>query len=360
MNKIPFFIILICFGCKKISPPVDEHIDRQFWEDALAVTSVDYVSKSGGILNFDVHLVTMKNAETNHDFPDSTFKNVYDLASGTTDILIDSISLSETTNDLPFQTIILIDETPDGYGPHNTGNIFDALNRMNKLCRSDNNQTFGIGFFARDEYFGNAPVYYNGTSETMFTQNQQEILEFITKFYAALGIPMASSLYDAIDSSVEILIANPLSSNRSVTVVMGNDDDGTSLIPYNTLLQKCIDNNIKINLIVSDNSAYTYFQLALRTGGFIADNNGTTYSGNHSSRTAESVIFHLHDLLAKNYKEYVLHCSAVRTVSWSTGTIFNGYLEASYFQEVEGNYFQDDLYDDYSLNQFIPISLKIP
>jgi hypothetical protein len=267
--------------------------------------------------------------------------------------------LSEVTTNLPFQTIILVDETPSGWGPHNTENIFDALNRMNKLCKSENNQTFGIGFYARDEYFGNSPVYYHGTGGSMFTHTEQEILAFITKFYIALGIPQSSSLYDAINSSVDILIAHPISSNQSVTVIMGNADDGMSLIGYTALLQKCIDNNIKINLIVSDNSTYNNFQLALRTGGFIADNGGTTFSGNHSSRTAESVIFHLYDLLAKNYKEYILHCSAVRTVSWSTGIIFNGYLEAHYFQEVEGNYFEDDLYDDYELNQFIPISIKI-
>lgn len=361
MNKsFLYFLLFIVVGCKKIEPPSEEYVDRQFWRDALAVTEVKYIAKSGGVLNLDVHLVGMKNAATIHDYPTYAFKSVTGLVSGTTNLNIDSVSVDEVNQNLPFQTIVLIDETPTGWGPRYTDGFFDAINRLNKLCKNENNQTFGIGFYARDEFFGIAPVnYYPGDLNQLFDHTEEEILAFAAPFYSAFGVPQSSSLYDAINSAADKLIAHPLSSNQSITVIMGSNDDGMSSIDYNTLFQKCLTNNIKVNLISSDVPSYSYFQLSLLTGGFIADNSGTTYSGNHSSRTAESVIFHLYDLLAGNYKKYILHCSAIRSAPWSIGTTFNGYLEAHYFLEITGNYFEDDLYDDYQLNQYIPVSLKV-
>lgn len=356
MNKIYFLIILTVISCKKLDPPSEEYIDREFWEDAVTVTKVDYVSRQGGIMKFNLHVVATKNAETHHKYPNATF---IPITLGIP-VNIDSVTKIETHNNLPFQTIVLVDETPTGWGPHNTQKLFDALNRMNKLCKPENNQYFGVGFYARDEYFSETPVhYFTNESSSIFNHSEQEIMDFICQFYSAIGIPQSSSLYDAMNSSVDKLIADPLSQNQSVTVVMGSNDDGLSTITYANLMQKCIDNNIKINLIASDVPNYNYFQLALSTGGFISDNSGTSISGNHSSRNAESVIFHIYDLLAQNYKEYVIHCTATRTTSWMVGQVFNSYLEANYIEEITGNYFEDDLYDDLLINQKLPIYIKV-
>lgn len=356
MNKFLIFLLLIGLGCKKIDPPSNEFIDREFWADAITVAKVDFISKQGNIMNFNMHVVATKNAETHHKYPNSSF---FPVSIGFP-ITIDSISKNETNNNLAFQTIILIDETPTGWGPQNTRKFFDALNRMNRLCKNENNQTFGIGFYARDEYFGETPVnYFTNENNEFFNHTEQEIMAFISKFYTSLGIPLSSSLYDAMNSALDKLIANPISQNQSITVIMGSNDDGLSSITYTNFLQKCLDYNIKVNLIASDVPSYNYFQLALSTGGFISDNSGTSISGNHSSRTAESVVFHMYDLLAQNYKEYIIHCKATRTTSWVAGTIFNSYLEANYTEEITGNYFEDDLYDDLEINQKLPISIKV-
>jgi hypothetical protein len=352
MNKIHFLLLLTVFGCKKIDPAPDEFIDRQFWGEAIAVTDIEFVSKLGGVMKFDLHVVAMKNAATHHLYPDSTFKSVSGFSLGTT-ITADSITKNEITDNLPFQTIILVDETPSGWSQHNSAVFFDALNRMNKLCKAENNQFFGIGFYARNEYFENSPVYYfkEDVSGSLFEHSEQEILNFICKFYLGLGIPQTSSLFDAINASIDNLISNPLSTNQSITVILANYDDGFSSINYNNLLQKCIDNNIKINLITSDLTSYYLYQLALGTEGFIADV--------YSSRPAESVVFHAYDLLAKNYKEYILHCSATRVSPWGTGYLFSGYLQAIFSQEINSIYFEEDLYDDFSIDQKLPVSIKV-
>ena len=73
MNKIIIFILIIGFGCKKLDPPSEEFIDREFWNDAITVANIDFISKQGNIMNFDLHVVATKNAETHHQYPNSSF-----------------------------------------------------------------------------------------------------------------------------------------------------------------------------------------------------------------------------------------------------------------------------------------------
>ncbi len=359
MNKYFYILLSLALSCKKINPAPDEFIDREFWYDAAVVTQIDFISKSGGDLFFDMHVVTMKNAETNFAYPFSAFKSTSGFSLSTS-VYPDSIRHNELNLNQPFQTIVLIDETTSDWNSYSDGTFIDALNRLNKLTKVENNQYFGIGFFARDEINGNSPVHFfkNTNTQSLFEHSEYDIMEFISENYMQLGAAYSSSIYDAMNLAVDELINNPLSNNQSVTVLVASFDDGLSLVNSSDLILKCKNNNIKINFLLQSVPSYTYFRMALETGGFVMDNSGTSISGNHLFET-ETTTFHLHDLLAKNYKEYIIRCRANRLSTWATGYQFNAYLEMNYYEEINSDYFEDDLYDDLEINHKLPISVIV-
>jgi hypothetical protein len=349
MNKIlTLLFLLIVFGaCKKLPVPKDEFVDPQKYFDNMAVTSVTYENKIGNNLYFDLNVVAMKNTVLDFYYPDSAFKEVSQ--NGIT-ISVESVLKNTYSNNDNFQTIVLIDQTKEEFKSYFGIDINHGLNRLNKLCKKNENQDFGIGYFARDEVNGESPVYYfkNANTQSLFEHTEQEMMGFITQNYLYLGKAVNSNLYDAINDAVDKLIASTATTNKSVTVIFSNLDDGASAITNLQLIQKCLDNNIKINLISYLNFNFNNIRMASQTGGFVSQ-----------VASISTAVYHIHDLLANNKKEYTLKCRATRAANWTSNSFLWFYVHANYFQEINGIYFEEDLYDDLDIDQYLPFYLKI-
>lgn len=353
MNKSLIYIVCLIsvLGCSKLPEPSEEIIDRQMWYESMIVRKIDFVQKQGNELYFDLYVPACKNGKTGFYYPDSCFEEVY-FNNGNITFSPDSIWQQETHKNESYQTIVLIDETALAFKEYSGPPFVDALNRLNKECREELGQYFGLGYFARDEVNGNSPVYFlkGEESQSIFDHNEQEVMRSVVSNYSQLGQAQSSSLYDAIDKALDILINEKKSIHQSVTVIFNALDDGSSSITMNNLILKAQQNNIKINLIGYDNATYEHFRLAHATKGFI------TYANIISIL---SPIYHIHDLLAENLNEYVIRCKCTRTANWSVGVSVYGYLDAFYYEEIDGQYFEDDLYDDLDIDQFLPIYLKV-
>jgi hypothetical protein len=338
-------------GCSKTTPPPEEFVNRQFWYEDMAVTNVEFVSKSGNNMYFDLHTVAMKNGEFGYYYPDTAFKEVY-FTNGNFTVKPDSVYFKEYQENRGYQTIILIEQSVERFASYTGPALVDALNRINKVSDVNIGQYFGIGYFARDEVHGESPAHFfkNENNQSLFEHSEQDIMKFNSEGYTTLGKADASSLYDAIDKAMDHIIANPLSPNRSVTVLMSNYDDGLSSVTPAGLIQKGLINDIKINIIFYENGYYGHIRMATETGGFVSSSNAISLL---------SPVFHLHDLLRGNYKEYVIRCKATRNGSWPTGYIVNGYIDVLYQEEIKGQYFEDDLYDDLDIDQLLPFVFKV-
>ena len=353
MNKLITIltIMTVVVSCRKTNPPSEELLNRQFWYEDMTVTNVEYISKSGNEMYFDIHAVAMKNGEFGYYYPDTAFKEV-SFSSGNFTVKPDSIYFREYQENSGYQTIILIEQSVQRFSSYTGPPLVDALNRINKVCDASLGQYFGVGYFARDEVHGESPVYFykNEITQSLFEHSQQDIMKFNSEGFISLGEAEESSLYDAIDKAMDQIIANPLSPNKSVTVLMSNYDDGLSTATTASLIQKGLNNGIKINVIFYENGYYGHIRMATETGGFVSSSNAIALL---------SPIFHLHDLLTGNFKEYVIRCKATRSGNWPTGYVVNGYIDVSYHEEIQGQYFEDDLYDDLDIEQILPFVFKV-
>jgi hypothetical protein len=346
MNRflLPFLIALSLGACKKLPVPNTEYVDTNMYE-RFAVTSADFVSNSGNNLYFDLNVVAVKNSFTDFEFPDTTFVpyNQNGLV-----ISVESVEKSNFSNNDSYQTIVLLDQTDVDFKFYDGPNIVSSLNRLNKLSKPENGQYFGVGFFARDEYSGNSPINYfkNINNQSLYEHTEQEMMEFITQNYLNLGKATQSNLYDALNNSVDKLIETDLSTNKSVTVVYTNLDDGASSVTYTQIIQKCLANNIKINSIYTGNINYIQYRIAMETGGFIA----------HTG-TISTPLYYVHDLLANNKKEYTLKCKATKASNWGSISYFQAYISAFYEQGV--SIFSDEFLRN-EVDQVLPIYFKIP
>jgi hypothetical protein len=346
MNRfqLPLLIVLSLGACKKLPAPNLEYVDTNMYED-IAVTSALYESKTGNNLFFDLNIVAVKNSFTDFEYPDTTF--VPYNQNGVT-ITVESIEKNVFSNNDSYQTILLIDETQEDFITYDGPNIVTSLNRLNKLSKETNQQYFGIGYFARDEVAGNSPINYfkNADNQSIFEHTEQDMMGFITQNYLNLGKATQSNLYDAVNDALDQLIATNLSSNKSITLVYSNLDDGASSITYIQIIQKCMINNIKINAIYTGPINYIQYRMVLETGGFIAHIN-----------TISTALYYVHDLLANNKKEYTLKCKATKASNWGAITYFQAYLIAFYEQGV--SIFSDEFLRN-EVEQYLPIYFKIP
>ena len=349
-------MLLFASACKKIKAPENlEIVDRDYWLDAIAVTKQNVLSVAGNTITFELELAAMQNAELTTIYPDASFHP--DTVNGVifTPVSIQRVELNEQRS---FQTVLLVDASTDDWVYVDDGGFIDAINRLKKLTQSSGgSQTFGVGFFARDVYTGNAPVNFFRNSEgSLFDHTHQELMQFLSHNYAHLNDATASSLYDAIDKAADELIAHPLSSNQSITVIMGNPDDGQSNATFNTILTKCKNNNIAVNMILQSVWSYNYYRLAHETGGFISDNNGTAFYSSFPYNTSATVLFHVYELLARNDERYIVTCTATKSTAWVSNAVVRGFITAFYYAETGGDFLSSDL----DINQWLPIYFNVP
>lgn len=360
-NKLYLFFILVVSGisCKKLDPPSEEIIERHTWLDAVCVTELDFESVSGNNLYFTMEVAALKNGKTVDVYPDSAFYSIYGFALSA-NALVDSVYTIEIQNDNSYQNIMIVDQTGEDFLFVDNGNFIDAMNRNDKLCDAAKNQYCSFGFFARESLNGNAPVHFVGEENgNIFDHTHQDVMAFLSLNYTNLGSATHSSLYDAIDRSIDKLVADPRSNRKSVTVVCNNNDDGNSALNATSLITKAKSNNISVNVIMQGFTSADLYRLAHETDGFISEGNSTPFGG-YPYNLSRTVVYHNHDLLAGNGKRYVIKGHVYRPSLWNSGHTFSGYLVAYCVKEFNSIYFQDDLNDDLDLNQRLPIYIKIP
>ncbi|MBX7093777.1 MAG: hypothetical protein K1X56_03570 [Flavobacteriales bacterium] len=360
-NKLLFLLFLMVTGvsCKKIDAPTDEIVERYTWLDAICVSSLNYDSYSGNNLYFTMEAAALKNGKLVDIYPDSAFYSIYGFALSA-NALVDSVYTLEYQNDFSYQNIMIVDQAGYDYQFVDDGNFIDAMNRMDKLCDPSKNQYCSFGFFARESLNGNSPVHFLGEeSGNLFDHSHEEVMDFLSTNYTNLGSASNSSLFDAIDRSLDKLISDPRSTRRSVTVVCNNYDDGSSAVNATALINKANTNNISINVIMQGFSSSDLYRLAHETNGYISEANSTPFGG-YPYNLSRTIVYHNHDLLAGNGKRYVIKGHVYRPSLWNVGHTFSGYLVANYQKEINSNYFEDDLTDDLDLNQRLPIYIKIP
>lgn len=360
-NNILFpLILLLVSACGKIKEPEPNIIDRNGWLDAACVTDVSYVSHSGTNLFFEAEVAAMKNAEIILDYPDSAFYNIYGLPFNTS-VIVDSVYTIENTGNTGFQNILLIDETTTDWLFVDDGSFLSALYRIKKLSQGSNVQFCGFGFFARNEVNNDAPVHFFRSEDgNLFDHTEQEIMQYLSQNYQMLGQGSGASLYDAINAAADELIANPLSSNRSITVVSGNPDDGNGSISLTALITKCQSNNIQVNMIFQSYVSYNPYKLAIATGGFISEINSTPLYDGYRVNTARTVAFHNYDLVQHVGKRYKIKAHINRSSNWTSGQEISAYFLIDYYLEFNSPYFEDDLIDDLDIHHKLPVYLKIP
>lgn len=357
MNKISGLIILLIIigSCKKIDVPPDQGIvERDFWLDAIAVTQQKILSVNGGTVNFELEALGMQNGTMTTVYPDQAF--LPDTFTGSIIISPVSIQRFEVTQNKSFQSIVLVDASYDWISSSDDGKFIDALNHLKKLTQSSPyNQQFGIGFFGRE--IDGAPVkFLRSNTNSLFDHSHQEVMQFLTENYPEITELSDCPLYDAISAAADELIAQPLSSNRSITVIVGNNDDaqGTTL---NAVIQKCKQNNISVNLISQGYWSYNNYMLAHETGGFIGDNNGTKVDAYYKIFAARTMVYHIYDMLAGNGPRYKITCTVSKPTAWNSNTLVRGFITANYYEEIPGGEF---ISDDLSLNQLLPVYFRTP
>jgi hypothetical protein len=360
-NKTFWLFFVVTFGaCQKLDAPEEIIIDRLGWLDAAGITKIQYLSHSGGNLYFEAEVAAMKNGDIILSYPDSSFFPVTGLPFSTS-VLVDSVYQVELSANSGFQNILLVDESSEDWLFVDNGDFVSAMYRIKKLSKTSSSQYCGFGFFARDEQNGDSPVhFFRNANGSLFEHTDQEIMQFLAQNYPKLGLASGSSLYDAIDKAADVLIANPLSSDRSITVVSGNPDDGNSQISLTNLIQKCQTNGIRINMIFQSYVSYNPYKLALLTGGFISENNSTPLYSGYKYNTAKTVIYHNLELIMNTGKRYRIRGHINRASNWVSGQEIGAYFVMDYFLDIDSPYFQDDLIDDLDIHHKLPVYIKIP
>jgi len=361
MNKSYYiFILLLLFGsCKKNLIPEEETINRTDYPDAMAVTDILFLYDSAGVAYFNMEIVAMRCDSIFTSFPDSTFKFTSGLQLNTS-ITPLQVQRNELQNNLPYQTVILIDETHPEWIKQDFGYFMNSLIKTVKSTSESSGNYFALGFFSRNTNGINENVkYIEDQTNQPFLHEKDEFIKQTGDYFPNLKTENTSSLYDAINDAADLLIANPLSSNQSITIFTTLLDDGTSTATVNSVIQKCKNNNIKINIINQYTFTYLFYQLVFETGGFIMDNDQPAYSIN-DGRKAYTTLYFLDEILKNNGKRYSVKCKAQKVSPWTTGFVFNGYIKAEIDLEIGSQYFWDDLTNDLIIDQYLPVYFKIP
>lgn len=360
MNKtLSIFILLLLFGsCKKNLIPEEETINRINFPDAMAVTELTYLYDSANTVYFNLEIVAMKNDSIFTIYPDSTFRFTSGFPFNTSITPIE-VQRQELQNNYPYQTVILIDETDPIWIKEDYGYFMNSLIKTVKATNELSGNYLALGFYSRNTLGTNLNVkYIEDNPGQPFVHEKDAFIRQTGDYFPQLKSENTSSLYDALNDAADLLIANPLSTNQSITVFTTNLDDGASSTTVSSIIQKCKNNNIKINIVNQFLFTYAFYELVFETGGFIMDNDHQAYSIN-DGRRAYTTMYFLDEILKQNGKRYSVKCKAVKSSSWSTGVVFNGYIKAYIDLEIQSPYFWDDLSNDLEIDQYLPVYFKV-
>jgi hypothetical protein len=360
MNKaISILSLLFILGsCKKNLIPEEEIINRNDYPDAMAVTELTYLYDSANTVYFNLEIVAMKNDSIFTTYPDSTFRFTTGFPFNTS-ITPLNIQRYEIGNNLLYQTVILIDETNPEWIKEDYGYFINSLVKTIKATNELSGNYFALGFYSRNTLGTNLNVkYIEDHPGQPFVHDKNEFIKKTGDYFPELKSENTSSLYDALNDAADLLIANPLSINQSITIFTTNLDDGASSATVNSIIQKCKNNNIKINIVNQFLFTYAFYELVFETGGFIMDNDQQAYSIN-DGRRAYTTMYFLDEILKQNGKRYSVKCKAVKSSPWSTGVAFNGFIKAFIDMEIPNPYFWDNLNNDLYIDQYLPVYFKV-
>jgi hypothetical protein len=351
--KLTYLLVFLSlWSCRKITSETDEILPVVKFIDNVVLTGVDYVSKNGNKLYFDMNVVSLKNGTSHFDFPDTAFHNYYqtnpELA-----IEIQSVERNLVQQDASYDVILLLDLSQPQFASWIGPSIYNEISRLIRICNQSDNKRIAIGYYARNVLDGE-PVLFcsNPATGSIFDNSNEQLIDFLTKNFEKVGEYEYSSMLDAIDISVEKLVELSGESAKSIVLLNGNDDDGQSLLSHSQLIQKCKNNNVSVSYLNWGQNYCNYVELALETKGF--------YGVANSIGEFTTVVYCLHELLAKNYHSYKLSCMASKPQTWFPNNTICAPLDVRYYKEVDSPYFDEDLYNDFEVNNFVPLFLRVP
>lgn len=340
-----FMVALALGGCRKIEPPADEILPVHKFTDNVILTKAGYVSKAGNKLYYDLEVVSCKNGITHTQFPDSAFKK-HGITSPLINIEPQSVQRSEEHQNLAYDVVVLIDLTQPDLNDWMGPGFMNELSRLLRMGVKDEDKRVGVGFFARNTNGGTQVLFCrNEATGSIFDNDEQELFTFLTENFKLIGQYENSCMNDAISLSVDELLSLSTGHSRNIVLINGNYDDGQGMTDAQ-VLQKCKDNHVAVSYVNWGVNYCGYVNRAIETEGFYAFTNSI---GNFSS-----VVFCLHELLAKNYAKYTVRCMATKSGAWSVGNYLCSQIPVVYLQEINSQYFQENLYDDFEMDGALP------
>ena len=243
-------VFLLLTGCYLPSIQVSEKLLPPS-NTTIIVRQARYVNNTASELNFEIDLYHVigdyRIHTTNYFYNDLGYDTRVNYPSGGNFILVDSGAYNGSSV-IPSSSIILIDES---------GN-YDSLDHYNyrsqgllKLCQDFVGPSkFLVGGFSKNGKLGIEPIAFFENNFSTYTQSMQPFVFDLSKRTGG-----ESNLYDAVDASLDKLIAN--GGSTSNIIVLAHANDASSAATIDNLITKATINSIQIHIVFIGDPAET-------------------------------------------------------------------------------------------------------